>query len=84
VSNTNGTELTSNYNSARLPDYYFLDIRVDKRWNFSKWSLVTYIDIQNITGKKNITAYNWNKYKNIIEENKSLGVFPTIGVNAMF
>lgn len=84
INNTNGTELTSGYNSARLPDYFSLDIRVDKRWNFSKWSLVTYIDIQNITGKKNITSYTWNKYKSIIEENNSLGVFPTVGVNAMF
>ncbi|MBI5404295.1 MAG: TonB-dependent receptor [Ignavibacteriae bacterium] len=84
ISIVDGVQFITQYNSARLPDYYSLDIRVDKRWNFAKWTLVTYIDIQNITGRKNITAYNWNKYKNIIEENKSLGVFPTIGINAMF
>lgn len=84
ISIVDGTQIISQYNSERLPDYYSLDIRVDKRWNFSKWSLVTYIDIQNITGKKNITSYKWNKYTKIIEDSKSLGVFPTIGVNAMF
>ncbi|MCX6163526.1 MAG: hypothetical protein NTU73_01470, partial [Ignavibacteriae bacterium] len=32
-------------------------------------------------GKSN---YQWNKYTRVIESNKSLGVFPTIGINAMF
>lgn len=84
INPSDGTQLISQYNSERLPYYYSLDIRVDKRWNFSKWSLVTYVDIQNITGSKNITNYKWNKYTREIESNKSLGVFPTIGINAMF
>lgn len=84
INPVNGTQIISLYNSERLPDYYSFDIRVDKRWNFSKWTLVTYVDIQNITGKKNITDYKWNKYTKLIESNKSLGVFPTIGINAMF
>ncbi len=79
-----GTQLISQYNSDRLPNYYSLDFRVDKRWNFNKWTLVTYIDIQNITGNKNISGYKWNKYTNKIESNESIGVFPTIGINAMF
>jgi hypothetical protein len=84
INPVDGTQIVSLYNSERLPDYYSLDIRADKRWNFKKWSLVTYIDVQNITGKKNITDYKWNKYTKTIDENKSLGVFPTIGINAMF
>lgn len=84
INPVNGTQDVSNYNSARYPDFYSLDMRLDKRWNFNKWSLVTYIDIQNITGRKNITRFEWKKYKNEIEANESLGVFPTIGINAMF
>jgi outer membrane receptor protein involved in Fe transport len=84
INPADGTQTTLQYNSYRLPIYYSLDIRVDKRWRFKKWTLVTYIDVQNITGKKNITNYKWNKYTGLIESNKSLGVFPTIGINAMF
>lgn len=84
INPSSGIQLVSEYNSARLPDYYSLDIRADKKWNFKKWTLVTYIDIQNITGKKNITSYKWNKYTKLIESNNSLGVFPTVGINAMF
>ncbi len=84
INPTTGIQQVSQYNSERLPNYYSLDVRLDKRWDFSKWSLITYIDIQNITGRKNITNYKWNKYKQEIEANESLGVFPTIGINAMF
>jgi len=84
INSQNGTQLVSEYNSAHVPNYYSLDLRVDKKWNFKKWTLVTYIDIQNITARKNISGYEWNKYKRIIEPNESIGLLPSIGINAMF
>lgn len=84
INPVDGTQLVSEYNSARLPDYYSLDIRVEKKWNFAKWTLNTYIDIQDITGRKNVTAYKWNKFTRTIETQNSIGVLPTIGINAMF
>lgn len=36
-------------NSQRNPFGYQLDIRVDKRWFFKKWSLNLYLDIRNVT-----------------------------------
>ncbi|MBX7043939.1 MAG: TonB-dependent receptor [Ignavibacteria bacterium] len=79
-----GTQLVSRYNSEYLPDFNSLDLRVDKRWNFSGWTLITYLDVQNVYGKKNISGYRWNKYTNQIEANESIGVLPTIGINAIF
>lgn len=84
INPVDGTQLVSEYNSARLPNFYSLDLRLDKKWTFSSWTLNTYIDIQNITGRKNVTGYKWNKYTNEIETNESLGVLPTIGINALF
>ena len=84
INPADGTRLVSQYNSTRLPDYSRLDVRVDKRWNFKSWTLITYIDIQNILNKKNITQYEWNKYEKKIEANESIGILPTIGVNVMF
>lgn len=80
----NGTQLVSEYNSARLPDYNSLDLRVDKTLNFKNWTLVTYIDVQNVLNTKNVTAREWNKYTRMIEDNESIGVLPTIGINAIF
>ena len=84
INPVNGTQLVSKYNTARLPDYYAIDVRLDKKWSFETWTLVTYIDIQNITNRKNISGYEWNKYKGIIEPNESIGLIPSIGINAMF
>jgi hypothetical protein len=36
------------FNSARFSDYFQLDIRVDKSFNFTRWSLLVYLDIQNL------------------------------------
>ncbi len=84
INPNDGTQLVSDYNISKLPDFYSLDLRLDKKWTFSSWTLNTYIDVQNITGKKNVTGYKWNKYTNKIEANESIGVLPTIGINAMF
>lgn len=84
INPTNGSIDVNNYNSETLPNYSSWDIRIDIRWNFKNWSLITYIDIQNVLNKKNITDYRWNKYKMEVEENQSIGLLPSIGINAKF
>ncbi|MBS1516901.1 MAG: TonB-dependent receptor [Bacteroidetes bacterium] len=84
INPADGTRKVSEYNTARLPDYSRLDLRVDKNWNFRNWTLITYIDIQNILNRKNITSVDWNKYTRMIENNESIGILPSIGINIMF
>jgi len=43
-------------NTERIPAYHQLDIRVDKKWFFKKWSLNLFLDIQNFYAKKVIDA----------------------------
>jgi hypothetical protein len=38
----------SQINQSRLPDFHRLDIRLDKEWNFEKWNLSAFIDLQNL------------------------------------
>ena len=38
----------SRYNSERLTSFHQLDIRVDRSFYFNKWSLMLYVDIQNL------------------------------------
>jgi hypothetical protein len=42
-------------NSERLRGFQSLDVRVDKKWNFAKWSLNFYLDIQNVLNTLNPT-----------------------------
>lgn len=38
----------ADYNSARLKAFNQLDLRIDKQFYFSKWSLMLYADVQNV------------------------------------
>ncbi len=37
----------SRYNAERLDPFLQLDVRVDKQFNFSNWTLLVYLDVQN-------------------------------------
>jgi hypothetical protein len=52
------------FNDARYKDYNRLDIRVDKKWNYRKWSIVAYVELQNVFNTTNVYQYFWNEYRN--------------------
>jgi hypothetical protein len=79
-----GLQLVSDYNSRRLKSSHSLDFRVDRRWNFDKWSLITYIDIQNIYNRRNLSGIRWDKQKNQVDESSAIGILPSIGISAEF
>ncbi|MDP4115331.1 MAG: TonB-dependent receptor, partial [Bacteroidota bacterium] len=80
--NLDGTQDISKYNSERLYANHSLDIRVDRRFNFELWSLVAYIDIQNIYNRKNVSSVSWNRRKMESEKQKGFGILPSIGIIA--
>lgn len=80
----NGSINYDNYNSEILPVYHRLDVRAEKKFIFTNWTLTTYIDIQNIYNKQNVFRYEWNSFKREIETDKNLGILPTIGISAEF
>ena len=43
-------------NSRRLPDFFQLDVRIDKRFVFKNWMLAVYCDVQNVTNRANVEA----------------------------
>jgi len=82
--NPDGTQSIINYNTRRLKSTHSMDIRVDKRWYFSGWTLITYLDIQNIYNRKNSTSIRWDSRKQLIDETSSIGILPSIGISAEF
>lgn len=81
---SDGTQLVSDYNSRRLKSAHSLDIRVDKRWFFSGWTLITYIDVQNIYNRKNPSGIRWDRREQRMDESASIGILPSIGISAEF
>ena len=82
--NSNGTQDVVYYNTRRLKSTHSLDIRADKRWYFSGWTLITYLDVQNVYNKKNSTSVRWDPRENRVDETSSIGILPSIGVSAEF
>lgn len=72
------------YYSERLEPFYQLDFRIDKKWVYDTWIFSMYLDVQNITNRKNIEgaryAYNYGKRATIT----GLPILPTLGVKAEF
>jgi hypothetical protein len=69
---------------SRLPTFYALDVRVDRRWSFPGLQLEVYPDIQNLTNRQNVSGVRWDFSTQSVEANESIGILPTIGVNVEF
>ncbi|MBK9097083.1 MAG: TonB-dependent receptor [bacterium] len=82
--NSNGTQSVDQINTLRFPVNHSLDVRVDKRWFFTGWTLITYVDIQNIYNRKNITGIRWDQRTQEPEFNETIGILPSVGISAMF
>ncbi|MFT4979213.1 MAG: hypothetical protein ACI8S6_005123, partial [Myxococcota bacterium] len=48
-------------NSARMPAFFALDLRIDKAWTFERWQLTGYLDLQNATNRRNVELINWSR-----------------------
>jgi hypothetical protein len=80
-----GTQNVSEYNSLRVPAGHGLDIRVDRRWNFSSWNLIAYVDVQNVYNNRGSGSVRWNAREQRVETNENaIGILPSIGVSAEF
>jgi hypothetical protein len=66
-------------NADRLPASHTLNLRVDYRKQFNRFSLVTFIDILNIYGNKNITE---RRFQERDGKNEDMGfeMLPTFGL----
>lgn len=73
------------YNEGqRLPQFFALDLRIDRRFVFRRSQLVTYIDVQNATSRKNISQIAWDARRRAAVPNESIGLLPSIGINWEF
>ncbi len=74
-------------NSARLPDYFSLDLRFDRRVPMSGWDLGFYLELQNITQHENVIRYDFgNSYQYYQQPKKVTGLpfLPYFGVTVTF
>jgi hypothetical protein len=81
--NPNGSQNIAAVNTERTTAVHSLDVRVDRRWNFASWTLVGYLDIQNIYNNKRSGSVRWNAREQRVEmDESSIGLLPSIGISA--
>ena len=82
---TDGQLDFTRYNSGdRLPTFFALDVRADRRFVFRGSQLVTYLDVQNATSRENISQIAWDTRLRAPKPNESIGLLPSIGINWEF
>ncbi|MBI3791562.1 MAG: TonB-dependent receptor [Gemmatimonadetes bacterium] len=79
-----GTLDFSRVNGDRLPAFFALDLRTDRRWTLGHTQLIAFVDVANANLTANTTAYQWNPRTRLVEASRGLKVLPTIGINWEF
>lgn len=82
--NNDGTQDAALYNSSRVVTNHSLDVRIDRRFMFKAWTLIAYLDVQNIYNRKPVDVPRYNYATGEIETTSSIGILPTIGISAEF
>ncbi|MCA9710249.1 MAG: TonB-dependent receptor plug domain-containing protein, partial [Myxococcales bacterium] len=76
--------LTGPVNSARLPTFHQLDLRVDKKWTRKRASFTLYIDVQNAYNAQNtefrLYSYDYSQRSAVA----SLPIIPSLGTKIEF
>ena len=66
--------------SVRLPDFFQLDLRIDRMWK-RPWGVMNlYIDLQNVTNRQNVEGVTYNTDFSKRSYTNGLPIFPSIGV----
>ena len=76
--------LPEEYLASRTPDGHHLYIRVDRYFNFSNWTLIVYIDVQNVYDYKIPQRPTYDFWQDEIISSSSIGILPSIGISAEF
>lgn len=70
---------TDAINSQRFPDYYSLDVRLEKRLGYGWLRMMFYFDFQNVLGRENVFTYLYNDQTGKRVTVKQLPFFPMGG-----
>jgi hypothetical protein len=66
--------------SDRLPTFHRLDVRFDKRWQFSHWRLTAYLDLVNAYNRRSVESLGYDYRYRTRTELKGLPILPLIGL----
>jgi hypothetical protein len=81
---------TTNYNRVgdstpkRLPFFHQLDLRLDKKWVFTQFSMTTYLDLLNVYNQQNVESVIADYRSRQVQAIPSLPILPVLGLSGEF
>ncbi len=72
--------LPTDLREERLPDFFQLDLRLDKKWSAETWTFTLYLDVQNVTNRENIEGTQYNYDFTEMAFVPGLPIFPSLGL----
>jgi hypothetical protein len=70
--------------SQRQAPFYMVDLRIDKQWVFTKWTLSLYLDIQNLLNRANPEGLQYSFDYSASESVAGYPILPTFGLKGEF
>jgi hypothetical protein len=74
----------SRVNAGRAPAYARFDVRVDRTFTIDGRALNVFAGVQNLTNRRNVGGYIWNRAINAADVNEQQGIFPILGFDWRF
>jgi len=71
-------------NESRYPSYHSLNLRVDRRFNFTSSNMILYFSVWNAYNRENIAGYYWNEIDKKQDEVLQWSLLPIIGMEFEF
>jgi hypothetical protein len=71
--------------SERLPSYHRLDVRADRSYDFTRWSMDLYVEVINLYARQNVIGYQYlNADYSEREDVNDLPPIASVGVRLIF
>lgn len=70
-------------NAERTPAYFRLDLRVQRTFAWRR-PFVLFAGVQNLTNRRNLSTYTWNRRTNTVRFQEQQGLFPILGFEWKF
>jgi hypothetical protein len=74
----------SRINGARYPNYHSLNVRFDRRFNFTGSNLIVYMSVWNAYNRKNVAGYYWNEVEGKPDVSYQWSALPIFGLEYEF
>jgi hypothetical protein len=74
----------SRVNESRYSDYHSLNLRVDRRFNFTSSNMIIYFSVWNAYNRSNVASYYWNENERKPDEIMQWSLLPIFGIEFEF